>query len=85
MTIKTYRLKPGAPDHYVQGCGILRGGAVFRYAGGPISAWCEEVQAPAEVEKAKPEGKRKNEPKAADKVEAAPADDTEAKPDEGEF
>jgi len=86
MTIKTYRLKPNAPEHYVQGYGIIRAGATFQHAGPPISGWCEEVQAPAEVEKAKPERKRKDEPKQAeDKVEAAPAADTEPKADDGEF
>lgn len=59
---KQYRLKAGAPDHYVNGQGIIKAGGTFWYAGPALSKWCEEVPvAKPEPEPAK-SGKGKDAP-----------------------
>jgi len=56
-----YRLKKGAPDHYVQGYGLVKAGATFAYDGPALSEHCEEIGEdepvkPPKVAKEKPKG-----------------------------
>lgn len=50
-----YRLADDAPPHYVQGCGIVKGGGEFEYEGSPPSEWCipVEVKQPPASKKAR--------------------------------